>query len=457
MAEIKGSQCINVTKTLEAVHIAADLLFNGRRICLEAMKQPPFAPIDEIEANLTIREGTTLDNLDWDQKVKIATVAKVLYLALLSRAELQEIWSHDPYQVKLNVLANVNKDAELSLQPEDVDIKWGLLSMALVAKPEAFRQIQEAVGVKGTAAGFVTPDFIGPLGRVPIVRWDKETRQSIGHEDLHIFQDKTNPARHVVNMREKIKDPAILRAIENSQIQPGDLTKGFELLFGICRDHQTDIEAEVRTYTWNESFPHTPLDNPEAGETGVTLVACFNCIYDHNRQGVSDEQRIAETLTAISSVYEVNHFRNVLWHNIKAASTREGKSWSWAASRLLALPIPSSLNLYRTVLLGQRHAHLDDEPTMDKGNPLAQALITFARRKINPDSYGQGGKVTHDQVPTLINEIAGAFNNQTGLSAKELESTKHHLIRFAQKSVPKGVRGKIQRDLATLLSLFPLS
>jgi hypothetical protein len=141
----------------------------------------------------------------------------------------------------------------------------------------------------------------------------------------------------------------------------------------------------------------------------------------------------------------------------QAADSYKGKynSWDWVASRMLVLPTSSSLSLAKATLLG-RGTKLADEPKLDTVLPLPQALITYVRKTVNPNSYGQGEQIRPENIAAYLDLCVNTFQNRSlygticednGIKDANFARIRSLFIKYATKSAAAGFRGKVERDL----------
>jgi len=222
------------------------------------------------------------------------------------------------------------------------------------------------------------------------------------------------------------------------------------------------MKVELPAYLWCKEFPGISfLDDPKYNMLYFSLVNLINVIY----AGVTnfdEPQRVEAHYDVLMRIAEVGQERDKLIAIAKQGMRSYGgphDRWEWAASRATVMPPNSSLRFFQALMLG-RGVDIKDQPEIIHGPRLAAVLATHARRAVHPEPYGEGGEIPRELVETFWEETAQIFNDkilsigildQYNLGAEDIAEARKQLIRFAAKSVPRGLRGQTKRDLEVRL------
>lgn len=449
---------------IQSIHTAADMILVGKQVSTEALTKYPFI-IDADTFSELLWDNTNFGNVRPEVRNKIAANAGFVYEAMARRAALQERWSDNIDLVKENIVFKLTgRDSrQLGIDPKEIEIAWGLFSFELVAKSNAFKILLSEFGDKRLkdTTGFVSGELVGPLGPIPVVlAGGRDVKKTLIHEDIHVFQAILGQSPQPFNFHAEIQKPFVDRALANENILPEDLEECRNLFYGVCANSHTEVEIELRTYLWERRIPIIKLDGAETNDVTVSMLLLENALYSPAAK-LSEADQMKEVFMALYELSELSSFRLNLFNIVKNGISQQkntSDSWKWAASRVLAIPVPSSLKMYKAVLCG-RDAEIDLlQP--DITIPLAEIMIMQARRTINPQSYGQGEIIPINEIDNFVTILNRLFLDKSflselasGVGASSLDylNIKKKLVEYARKSVSAGQKGKIERLLTSML------
>ena len=142
-------------------------------------------------------------------------------------------------------------------------------------------------------------------------------------------------------------------------------------------------------------------------------LSVINNIAHNPSQGLSDRAKLEASFHAVLlaegrlSDYYFG-MEDAVRQVMKKPPDKRYNKWDWAASRLTVLPIGTRLGALRAVFLGPDSAPLSTPPFIPT-RALADALITFAQKKIDPQSYGRGEALPPDQSANFMTALTEIY------------------------------------------------
>ena len=448
------------SQTIETFQAAADMFLAGKQLAFKHLTNPPYIP-SVIE--LTEHTSGAIPDLhsltDWQRSFLTVDGLMQTYSIMNNRADYQTRYEQHPDVTAHHLLSALRRatDGKVDLEVKDVNFKWSLFSLALVAKKDAFEIARRYYLGNKPAVGFVST-FATELGRMPIVLKEKQAKSTIWHENIHIWQEHMGLDNVAFNFGYEVDNPAVMRAVDNENIQPADLKECLSFLNGVFTLARREMAIEVPAYLWSEEKPIiNMLESGKYPQIYFSLVNLLNVIYSPNLN-FDEGKQIKEHYDVLMRIYKVDLMRQRMYAiSVQAMQDYEGdyKRWEYAASRATVLPPDCSIEFFRSVMLGKENK-LKEEPKLNHPATLAMVLLTHVRRCVHPEPYGQGGEIPKELLdtfyascidifkkPNLYQQILDNFN----FSREDIEKTIQYFIILAGKSVPQGVRGKTKKIL----------
>lgn len=451
------------------IYTAASLIVAGRKIVLESLREPPFFPdIEELADRMWQESGIDYWSVPPLQKVIIAERSKVITPLLFKRAELQQKYSIAPTLVKQKIISIINEQLEgdLRLNADSINIVWGMFSFGLEVDREQFQGLVKyhfPLDKDALPRGYVTGQFMGELGPIPIIQKGKDKNLTLLHEDLHVLQANLGYLRGP-DVEYMSANPEFLRVLEGKDIHEGDLEIAQDFLIAVVNSADADIFIELQTSLWEGNQPGSNImDGYSFGYVDAALGAFLNVVHDPYSI-LTDQEKIEKTFNAERSINEINEKRALLsMYAHKAMVNYNGplKREHFVAALTLVIPPNTPIEIIKAIMLGGRHKELEVPLKRTIYVDLAGAISTFARRKINPNGWGSGDPLrTPEEIDRFIQIVSNVFNSRNliegiiennNITPGELEKTKLKLAQYGKMSAPAGLRGKVERMLKEAL------
>src|SRR4030042_3053984 len=459
---IERESWIDIPGTITKFHNYACLLSAGRNILMEHLDQYPYHPTpDEFGDRVWQESGLNFWGVPGDQKEQAAAFVHDIWPYIQARVEEQQKYNLNPSLQKSNLIDLINSKIppDVRLTAESADIAWGLFSFSLVLPKSDFDRITFFLTNRkpNSTSGYVSHQLIGNLGPIPIIRRGVEKRQTVSHEDIHVFQLLTGAIEEPLTV-EIFDDEEFLAALDNHPI-PGKLEKIEAIYNHLVAEAYKSSENELRASIWSREKPSSGFaEDPQSPFIRWSLTALFNQIYSQV-EGLSEAEQIEKVYHAQAQINEIAYRREVVWEIVKASVAENrgrGDAWDWVAANVTLIPPESSIRFYKAVLLRDRHSGIGNQIQRYTSHDLAGAIVTHASRRIDPESCGQGGEIPKGQLPDFWNEIVRIFTsrelyatiiNPDTSDPDDLIRVKQRLIKYACISAPQGMRGTTQREL----------
>ncbi len=450
-------------QTIKTLSVASDMFLVGKELAVQSLHTPPFAPSPEVLAGHVTNAVPDFRSLtEWERSFLLVNGLMTTYSLLERRAFYQRKFMLAPETITRQLLGIIESvsDHELQFDPNRVGFKWSLFSVSLVLPQEEFDEaVFHHFGKNQTLFGFVSR-FATELGRIPFVLQGKQHKSTIWHEDIHVFRNEMGLSREKqTNMAWVVERPSIKRAVDNKNITHQDLEENEEILNKILEDVYFTIREEFAASLWSNEMPLVGvLDKPDEDQNlGFIYITLLNCIYAQSRQ-LGEAEQIARHYEALRKMAEVNLERQRLVAIARQAMDQyhgPKNKWGWVAARATITPPTFSTRLFQAIALG-RSRTLREDPKIGYGHLLGIILVTHARRNVLTDPYGQGGPIPTELVQKFWEEAARIVNSPSlyssilekyKLSERDILDAKKTLIKYAEKSVPPGLRNKTRQVL----------
>jgi hypothetical protein len=451
-----------ISETIEAVQVGGRMLFEGYKASWEVMKQPPYLlPIEELAT--LVRERSGFDNLREGQKVQLLIGFARIYDVMRQRAALREEWSgHLGMGEAIGQALNRNLPLEDQINPKKLGIHWGLLSIVLLAKGKTYDQLSRVVAGKGGSVGFLNWYKDPHLGYISVVKQltYPNTNLTTHHEDDHAFQQESDDNPVVPDIRPLIGSEAMLRLVEG-HFRPEDVAVARQAIDAIFEAAQIIIDTEFAPSLWSHQYVDLGVVAEYLKPMNVITVAMDNIASFLSE----DKEKLLLHLYPRLKQVEIDYYLRFHTELVKAAlkeyTTGDGLGWEWVASRASALPVRSSLRLKVRVLLEKWREFEAPDPVWS--DALAQALVVFASRKVDPEVFDRshGRAVLASECIASYQEVLAASLADFPLYeyliadrcplAPQWGELKAEVVKKAAGVVPAGFRRSFKNELARKL------
>jgi hypothetical protein len=459
-------------QVINNLYTSASLVVASRRVALQALSSPPYYPdIEDWADRMWTESGVNFWSVPPSHRLFISEQSKIITPLLFKRADFQSMCSMDPEAVKTNLVSLINQqiDKRLYIDPDDVYIAWGLFSFGMVLGKDSYKKIDESLNGpekpwnKHAHSGYITGRLMGDLGPIPIILRGTDQKRTLLHEDLHVLQANLGYMLGGADLNGMLQDPELERITMGKTIKKGDLDIARKFLGEVAEQADRDVFIEFQTYLWEGRIPNSNIINDDyRGYVNVALGAMFNAIY-HPSSKLTNQEKIEETFNAQHALNRVND-KVLLLHAYAHEAMKNYKGplpkTEWVAALAFVMPPFLPIEIIKVIMLGGRHKELSHTPKRSTPIDLAGAISTYARRTINPKSWGQGDMVQVKDVDMFVNLIAttcsdkGPANKiiaELDMDEEALRITRQYLLEYSKKSVPAGLRGQVERRLRELL------
>lgn len=459
-------------QTLNTFRIAGEMFLAGKKLALQRLSEYPFLPSLEELTKETVGAIPDLKTLnEWQRSFLAVNGVLLTHTLMARRARYQHLWSLHPDEVKSNFVRSLREttDGEVDISPQKTSLIWNLFSVAMVVDNDGYKKVEKYYfGKSGNSFGFIGY-LATELGRMPIVqkRTSYETKKTIWHEDVHVWQEAMGfDFRTDFDLGTAVDNPAIQRALENENIQLGDLDENEELLESLLDLGRQEVTTELSAYLWTGHFPPLAeaLDTSSNPALSVIYNNLINCIYSR-ALGLSEKGQIQKHFEITKKILNADLERNILIAITKQVMEEyQGieNRWEWAAARAMVIPPRINKQLFQAVMLG-RHVAIREQPKIDYAATLGVILLTHARRLIHPDPYGQGQEIPKELMPAFWDTLSKIVESRTfyetitencHFTDEDQEKMKKTIIRYAEKSSPQGFRNQTQRELRKRFEIY---
>ncbi len=481
MGKMKEEDPFVMSETFRALHVGGDMILEGRKMCLRAMRKPPWIP-DVVDLGARLRQSTEVMELSEAWRTELLAQMIHTYRAMERRAIVQGEYAKDPRGYRNELVEEINGlRIGNRVKRKEITVGWGLFSMAIMAPGDEFEKLKQMFHgggdgegeegnvwrVKGWLAQNLGHLFTGPIY---IIRRDGSERATLSHEDGHGWQVVRREIGKGFVPHEVEGWPAVCRAVDYEQIRDSDEEDCRRFLKEVVDVIKHNLSLEIPASLWSRNLPVYGSTTGLLDFKDVTLTAINNTLYWPRRELPAVEQ-IKRVFEAGLEVSGVNLYSDqvvgIVDRSVRRQSSLIGErnAHHRVASWVCMLPNNKAISprLLSAVLLGRKDIGYT-EVEVNWIGPLAVSLAEYARRTVDPDKYLRDGPLPGEDAGRFENVLVWTLSQEPykymGVVDKHARGgedwerrLKEGLASFAPQHVPEDIEEEWRRGLRTRLGI----